>query len=132
VVGRSDFQKIEIVHNGDIIAAKSSTPVDGHFQAELTCPLDANESGWIALRINSDQKNELGGALFGHTSAVYIELAGKKIFKPDAAKELIADMQQSIQTIQEEAVFADQRQRERVLGIYRDGIATLRKRLGQQ
>jgi len=132
VVGRNDFQKIEIVHNGNVIATKSSSPVDGHFEAEMTCPFDANESGWIALRINSDQKNELGGSLFGHTSAVYIELAGKNIFKPDTARELIADMQESIQTIQEKAVFADGEQRERVLDIYRDGIATLRKRLGRQ
>ncbi len=132
VVGRNDFQKIEVIHNGNVIATKSSSPVGGHFEAELTCPFDANESGWIALRVNSEQKNELGGSLFGHTSAVYIELAGKSIFKADAARELISDMQESIQTTQEKAVFADGEQRERVLDIYRDGIATLRKRLSQE
>lgn len=131
-VGRNDFQKIEIIHNGKVVATESSSPVKGHFEAKMTYPFDANQPGWIALRLKSDQKNELGGSLFGHTSAVYIELSGKSVFKPDTARELIADMQGSIQTVQEKGVFADEQQRERVLAIYRDGIATLRKRLGQQ
>lgn len=128
-IGRCNFEKIEVVHNGNVVASKASSPVDAHFEAELTCPLQVDEPGWIALRVNSQQKNELGGSVFGHTSAVYVELAKKSIFKPEVAKELIADMRESIRTIEEKAVFADEQQRERVLNIYREGIATLSKRL---
>jgi hypothetical protein len=131
-IGRSNFEKIEVVHNGSVVADKASCPVGGHFEAELTCPLQVDESGWIALRVNSQQKNELGGSVFGHTSAVYIEMAKKNIFKPEVAKELIADMHESIRAIQNKAIFADEQQRDRVLDIYREGIAKLTKRLNQE
>lgn len=131
-IGRCNFERIEVVHNGSVVASKASSPVAGHFEAELTCPLQVDEPGWIALRVNSQQKNELGGSIFGHTSAVYVELAEKSIFKPEVAKELIADMHESIRAIQEKAVFTDEQQRERVLDIYREGIATLTKRLSQE
>ena len=131
-VGRCDFEKIEVVHNGSVVASKASSPADGHFEAELTCPFEVNEPGWFALRVNSQEKNELGGAIFGHTSAVYIELAEKNIFKPDVARELITDMQESIRTIQKKAVFADEQQHDQVLNIYREGIANLNKRLSQE
>jgi len=131
-VGRCDFEKIEVIHNGSVVASKASSPVGGHFKAELTCPFEVNEPGWVALRVNSQEKNELGGSIFGHTSAVYIELAEKNIFKPDVAKELIIDMQESIRTIEEKAVFADGTERDQVLNIYREGIANLNKRLSQE
>ncbi len=41
----------------------------------------------------------------------------------------MADMRESIRAIQEQAVFADEQQRERVLDIYQTGIATLTERL---
>ena len=82
-----------------------------------------------SLPLITANKSELGEPLFGHTSAVYIELAGKTIFQPEAAKALIADMQQAIKTIQEKAKYDNEAQRDEVLDVYRQGIASLRKRL---
>ena len=87
--------------------------------------------GWVALRANSDAKNELGERLFGHTSAVYFEVDGRTIFKPEAADTLVADMEDAIETIQEKSKFADDRQRDEVLEVYRQGIAALRRQLGR-
>lgn len=83
------------------------------------------------MRIKSDQKNELGGELFAHTSAVYLELGGKTIFRREVAEGLIADTRKAMQKIQDQATFADDSQREDVLNVYREGIGTLRKRLGR-
>ncbi|MHC4406606.1 MAG: CehA/McbA family metallohydrolase [Planctomycetota bacterium] len=130
-VGRCDFQRLEVVSGGSVVAAEPSRPVGGHFEATLAASLTVNRPGWIVLRVDSDHKNELGGSLFGHTSAVYVELAGKSVFLPQAAEELIADMQQAIGTIRQKATFADDEQREQVLKVYREGIATLRKRMEQ-
>ena len=128
-IGRCDFQRMEVVLNGRIVQSKPSRPVGSHFEARMTVPMRISESGWIALRVNSEAKNELGGPLFGHTSAVYVEVAGKAHFKPEVAESLIADMQGAVRTIEEKATIADGRERDEVLNVYREGIAALRKRL---
>jgi len=71
----------------------------------------------------------LGAALFGHTSAVYVEMAGKTIFKPEVAEGLISEMREAISMIREKAAFADEQQGKEMLNVYREGIANLRKRL---
>ena len=90
-VGRCDFQKIEVIYNGRIVQSAPSLSVGGHFEARNTAPLLISEPGWVVLRISSEQKNELGAPLFGHTSAVYVEIAGKTVFKPQAARKLIVE-----------------------------------------
>ncbi len=131
-VGRCDFQKIEVIYNGRVVQSAPSQPVGGHFEAWITTPLWINEPGWIALRISSEQKNEMGAKLFGHTSAVYVEIAGKTIFNPEVAKKLIANMNEAMSTIREKANFADDKQADEILNVYREGITSLNKRLKQQ
>ncbi|MCP4613829.1 MAG: CehA/McbA family metallohydrolase [Planctomycetes bacterium] len=131
-IGRGDFQTIEVIHNGRVVQSAPSRLVDGHFKARITGPLLISEPGWIALRINSGQKNELGAPLFGHTSAIYIELDGKTIFKPEAARKLINNMNEAMRTIREKANFADDKQADNIINIYREGIASLQKQLEKQ
>ncbi len=132
VVGRCDFQKIEVIYNGRVVQSAPSRSVGGHFEARITAPLWINEPGWVALRISSEQKNELGAPLFGHTGAVYVEIAGKTVFKPEVAKKLIANMNEAMRTIREKASFADDKQADDILNVYREGIASMRKRLENQ
>jgi hypothetical protein len=131
-VGRCDFQKIEVIYNGRIVQSAPSLSVGGHFEARNTAPLLISEPGWVVLRISSEQKNELGAPLFGHTSAVYVEIAGKTVFKSQAARKLIVNMNEAIRTIREKARFADDKKADEILNIYREGIASLRKRLEKQ
>jgi len=131
-VGRCDFQKIEVIYNGRVVQSAPSRAVGGHFEARITAPLWINEPGWVALRISAEQKNKLGAPLFGHTGAVYVEIAGKTIFKPEVAKKLIANMNEAMRTIREKASFANDKQADEILNVYREGIASLRKRLEKQ
>jgi len=131
-VGRRDFQKIEVIHDGRVVGSQASRPVGGHFEARAAFPLTINESGWLALRISSNEKNAFGEPLFGHTSAVYVEMGGKTIFKREAAEALVADMRVAIDSIGQHAKFADDDQRDEVLNVYREGIATLEARLNGQ
>ena len=149
-VGRHDFKKIELVHNGQAVQSRSSRPVAGHFEAELTYQLEITEPGWIALRVASGSldtgdalvvppvtpirsstgaRNEMGEALFAHTSPIYIELAGRSIFREEAARALIADMQKATQAIQDKARFADEPQQQEIMDLYHRGIETLQRRL---
>jgi len=130
--GRCDFQKIEVIYNGRVVQSAPSRPVGGHFEGRITAPLRISEPGWIALRVKSQRKNELGEPLFGHSSAVYVEIAGKTVFKPEVAAELIANMNEAMRTIREKASFADDKQADDVLDVYREGIVSLRKRLRRQ
>ena len=78
----------------------------------------------------SGQKNEMGETPFAHTSPIYVELGGKSVFQAEAARALVADMEAALKAIPAKAVFDRDAQRDEVLKIYRDGIATLRRQLG--
>ncbi|MSU70208.1 MAG: hypothetical protein EXS39_05440 [Opitutaceae bacterium] len=148
--GRGDFRRIELIQDGNIVCRAMSHAVGGHFEAELEFSLEVNESGWVALRVgggsldtggslvipsgipfhgSGKDRNEMGEALFGHTSPIYLEIAGRPVFRRADAQELIADLETSLRTIQTKAQFADEPQRNEVLGAYREGIAMLRRRL---
>jgi hypothetical protein len=130
--GRRDFQSIELVQNGQVLTDAPSRRIDGHFEAEFKTSVSVDEPGWVAMRVRSDHTSELGEPLFGHTSAVYIELAGESIFKRRAAAALISDMREAIATIDEKAHFGTDDERKQVLNVYRQGIQALRERLGNE
>jgi hypothetical protein len=73
----------------------------------------------------------MGERLFGHTSPIYFEFAGRGVFQPDAARALLADMEKAGCAVGDQGRFADAAQREEVLAIYREGIASLRRRLNE-
>jgi hypothetical protein len=148
-----DFKAIELIHNGSVVAEAPSRAVGGHFEAELKYTLNAEAPGWIALRVRSrsvgadpvltppapsataqagrEPVNELGEVLFAHTSPIYLEFAGRGVFQPEAARSLIADMENAVREITSHGHFENDAQREEVLAIYRESAATLRKKLGK-
>ena len=148
--GRGDFQRIELVYNGRILATAASHAVGGHFEAELDFPLDVKQSGWLALRVGNGSLdtggslvfpvetepsgkrtalNEMGEALFAHTSPIYFEVAHHPVFEPADARHLIEEMQASVSAIEAKATFATDAQRQEVLKIYQDGIELLQRKL---
>jgi hypothetical protein len=123
---------LELVHNGKLIHDVPNRTKGGHFEAALDISLTANEPGWLALRVPaSEARNEMDEPIFAHTSPIYIEFGGKHVFKREAAETLLADMESALNVIPAKAKFAGDTQREEVLKIYRDGIASLRKRLSE-
>ncbi|MBI3851124.1 MAG: CehA/McbA family metallohydrolase [Verrucomicrobia bacterium] len=132
---REDFQQLELVQNGLVVQRVTSHPAGEHFEADMTTAIEANEPGWIALRVSNGgaitHTNEMGAPLFAHTSPVYIEFTGRSVFKLEAARELIAEMERSIRSIESKAQFADDHERDEVFSVYREGIETLRRRLNQ-
>lgn len=148
--GRNDFKRLELVHNGKVVHTVNSHVTGGHFEAVLDFKLAVNEPGWTALRTpggslgssgavvvppttpirgSGDSKNEMGEALFAHTSPIYIEFGGKRIFRRDAALALIEDLESGLKAIPMKARFDTEAQREEVLQIYREGTETLRRQL---
>ena len=143
-LGRGDFAKIELIHNGKAAATATSARKTGHFAATIDVSLNIKESGWVALRAapkvlptapqtpirgSGDGKNEMGEGLFAHTSPVYIQVGGRDRFDPAVAAELIKEMEQGLLTIQMSGVFANDREREQVAQVYEDAISSLRDRV---
>ncbi|MBI5760502.1 MAG: CehA/McbA family metallohydrolase [Planctomycetales bacterium] len=141
--GRVDFQRIELIQNGTVIATASTTPVGGHFEAEFKQPVNISKSCWLALRtpppsVKDDPElakptplNEFGKELFSHTSPIYIELAGRRMFDSQVARELLEKMKANRDQLVKHGKFEDDLARERVLDVYRDGIAALEKRIAE-
>jgi hypothetical protein len=148
--GRNDFRRIELIHNGAVIAHASSRAEGGHFEVEVKFPLRVGAPGWIALRVagrgldsegtpvrppavpsrgSGEMRNEMGEPLFGHTSPIYFEFAGRGVFQPDAVRALLADLEKGERAITDQGHFADAAQRDQVLVLYRDAAGLLRRRL---
>jgi len=138
-VGRHDFRQVDVVQNGVVVRSAPSRRVGGHFEAELRFDLPITGPGWLALKVAGEgpgaprevpslPRNEFGEALFGHTSPVYLEFAGRTIFQPEAAAGFLREMEQSLRVISEKGQFETSAQREEVLAIYQEAIAGLRRR----
>jgi hypothetical protein len=129
-MGRLDFGGLELVYNGRVVHRVKATSEGGYFYAEMRHALQVGQPGWFALRIPDDAgKNELDRPLFAHTSPIYIELAGRTLFRPEVAHKLIREMEESMNTIQSQGVFADAAERGRVLGVYQSAVRALEKRI---
>ena len=129
-LGRTDFGQLELVHNGKVIQTRKKVNKDGYFQAEFEISTDVSRSGWLAVRVaGSKVKNALGHLPFAHTSPIYIEVAGKPVFSPEIARELIKEIRQGVETIEAKGTFANQQERDRVFNVYQQGIRDLEQRL---
>jgi hypothetical protein len=131
-LGRADFGRLELVHNGKVIDTAGAADVGGHHEAVLEWKLSPTEPGWIALRIPTGEgKNELGHPLFGHTGPIYLEWDGKRLFRPEVARGLVEEMREGSEQVGAKAVFANEEEREAVLSVYRRSIAALEKRIAE-
>jgi hypothetical protein len=131
-VGRNDFRGLELVHNGDVVRTASSQAEQGHFTASLQATLAIDQPGWIALRIPLDTgRNEFDKPLFAHTSPIYVEIAGRRIFRPEIARQMVSEVEANMGKITAQAVFADDTERNSVLDVHRAGVGALQKRLDE-
>lgn len=125
--GRVDFGHLELVHNGRVVDRIRSQADGEHFSAELKKEFRVDEPGWLALRVFGEAKSEYGLPIFGHTSAIYLEVDGKSIRQPAAVEHLRREIQEARATVADEALFATPEERKRVLDIYDQGLAALEK-----
>jgi len=77
------LNRVEIIYNGEVIA---EVKIDGEgLDVRIDEKLSIPRSGWIALRSSGPpQADQPTGTVFGHTSPVYVEVAGHPI---DARKD---------------------------------------------
>jgi hypothetical protein len=143
-VGRVDFERIELIQNGNVVAQAATKRDGGHSIAALDLTLSIDKPCWLALRTpppplkgdpefqSSVPKNEFGGDLFAHTSAVYVTIAGASPFDIAAAQSLLDEMHASRKFILANALFADDDERKQVLSTYDEAIEKLSHRIDKK
>ena len=130
-VGRSDFGKLQLIHNGKVVESLPSASVDGLYRAEKQLDYSITEPGWLALRVAPDKTrtNILGQPLFAHTSPVFITFQGKSRFNPVVARATLAEIQGGMNSVKMQARFASDAEKEAVLSVYREGAENIRGRI---
>ncbi len=99
------------------------------------------EPCWLALRTpppsaprdaefqRKTPLNEYGRELFAHTSAIYVNVAGRGVFDVAAANSLLDEMKTSREFIRGQAKFANDAERDGVLQVYDEGIRQMQERI---
>lgn len=141
--GRVDFQKLQLVSAGRIVKEVTSQPQGKHFVATFEIDLDIAEPTWLALRTpppSSDRDpnfqvktplNEYGRELFSHTSGVFVDVAGKRVFNQHTAQELLDEMEESRKFISEKALLTSEAERRAVLSVYDEAIEQWKSQMAQ-
>ena len=129
-IGRNDFGKVELIHNGRVVHAVAAASKEDLFAANLEFKLQVSEPGWIALRIPASAgQNEFGKPLFAHTSPIYFTVNNRSIFHAEVARGLLSEIAASQELIKDKGRFAGAEEMEAVLRVYRDATTLLQQRI---
>jgi hypothetical protein len=129
-VSRNNFKTLEIIRNGEVTGSVEAEPVDGHYEARWDSTLLIDEPCWLAARTALDApKNEFDNPIYSHTSPVYMNFNDRQPFQPEVALDLIREIEESLQQIRVQAVFANDSEQDNVVDVYREGIRVLKQRL---
>ena len=129
-IGRHNFHKLQLIHNGKVVKSQAVEETKP-FRAKLVHQIRFDEPGWLAVRIDSTTKNELGQVLFAHTSPVYVEYQGRNRFDIEAARGLLRQIEEGQAAIRAQGHFSTPEARNRILAMYDQAANDLRKRINK-
>jgi len=139
--GRMNFERLELVQTGAVVQRAETEQVDGHYESRLDVELAIEQPCWLAVRTpppsskidptlsRTTPLNEYGCELFSHTSAILVDVGGKRIFRPGAAESLLEEVLRSQKLVSENGRFASEAQRGAILKIYQAAANVLRARM---
>jgi hypothetical protein len=130
--GRHDFQKLELVQNGKVIQSEAAKAKAGVYTAKFVREVRLDEPAWFAARIDSSAKNELDRQLFAHTSPVYVDFAGQRVFDVETGRLLLKRLEQAKEEIRARGKFGDDSARDKIIVIYDDTAKDLTNRINQR
>ncbi|MFN4261469.1 MAG: CehA/McbA family metallohydrolase [Gemmataceae bacterium] len=131
-LGRHDFQKMHLIHNGRIIQTQTAAATEGGFTAHLTREMVIDGPSWFAARIDATTKNELDRPLYAHTSPVYLDFAGQRVFDVEAARGLLKQLEEGQADIRARSRFSSPEALRQVEAIYTHAATLLRQRMSQR
>jgi hypothetical protein len=130
--GRHDFQRLELVQNGKVVQSEPGKLKDGAYAARIAREVRLDGPAWFAARIDSAATNELGRQLFAHTSPVYVDFAGNRVFDVEAGRLMLRRMEQAKDEIRARGKFGDDAARDKILGIYDETTRDVTRRINER
>ena len=76
-------------------------------------------------------RNELGRGLYAHSSPVYVEFAGERLFDVEAARALLRRIEEAEADIRGRGPFSSAEARGRLLALYEDAAHELNTRMNR-
>jgi hypothetical protein len=131
-VGRHPFGKLQLIHNGKVVAAESAEKKEAGYSARLARELKIDGPGWFAARIDTQTRNELGHVLYAHTSPIYVEVAGKRVFDVEAARDLLKMLEEAQAEIRKRGRFSSDEARDKLLVLYEQAARDLVDRINRR
>jgi hypothetical protein len=131
-VGRRNFQALQLVLNGKVVKTQPSEPKDGGHAARLVHEVPLDEPAWFAVRIESQARNEFDQVLFAHSSPVYVDLAGKRVFQIEAGRTLLKQLEEARATIRSKGKFSSPAAADKLVALYDDASKDLVKQINQR
>jgi hypothetical protein len=131
-VGRHDFQKLQLIYKGRVVLSEPARKAGDHYQSHIEREITVDGPGWFAARVETDTKNELGKQLFAHTSPVYVEMAGRRVFDVESARALLTQMEDGRADIRARGRFSSDAARDRLLAMYDEAMRDLAERVGKR
>ena len=118
-VSREPLGVVQVVSNGVVIAEETTAATT----AELAVELTVGESRWIVARASRGGGfNCIERTGIAHTSAVHVVVAGRGVFRPEAARDWIVRMRAHIRDIELKGRFATAGQRSEAMAYVEEGI----------
>ena len=128
VISRYPIGNLQIVSNSEVVSEKT---VEGN-TAEMTFTIKADQPRWFVARCSQGQIfTAIAAPNIAHTSAIYVNLDGKPVFKPQAASFWAKKMRIHAQDIAERGVFANDSQRDEAVGYIDDGAAWFERMISE-
>ena len=131
-VGRHDFQRLQLVRNGKVVETQSCQRDGDKYSARLVREVKLDEPGWFAVRIDTQTANELGCPLYAHSSPVYVNVAGKRIFDLESARALLRQLEEAQAEIRARGRFSSPQAAAKVLALYEEAYKELTSRVNQR
>lgn len=114
------FDRLELVRNGDVIA--DASPSRERNMTMLEADIPASESYWLAARCRGD------GELLAQTSAVRVQVPGRPFrVRESALGRFIAELTRLREWATTRARCDDERQRDRLVAVFRHALEVLEK-----
>ena len=118
--------KLEIVHNGRVVASQESSK--GLRKVYLKKTIRLTGSGWIAARC-SGYAGHPASYMAAHTSPVYIKCGETRLFNGPAAEHMLALVEGGIEYLQTLATVFDESSRKRMIKLFNEARKELKGRL---
>jgi len=118
--------KIEIVHNGKVVAEEKGGRTDTALKVNVKLPID--HSGWIAARCTGHPDHP-GAYLAAHTSPVYLQVGSTRLFSTPAAQHMLSLVNGAIDYMNTLATVYDEDSRNRLVKLFKEVQEELEGRL---